>query len=85
MPSGDSGAGGIFCFIFGVYLQMPYFFLCLPLVMCGRVYYQCHWFADTIVGALIGCCWGALMMREFNLTVPLLELFSGAGSFELAN
>jgi hypothetical protein len=54
MPSGDASAAALFCFMFFVVLDLKFVYFILPLVMCGRVYYHCHWFGDTIVGVAVG-------------------------------
>ena len=55
MPSGDSASCAFLCTVFWtVFNSKLYMFTILPLTMCGRVYVYCHWFGDTIVGALIG-------------------------------
>lgn len=39
MPSGDSAAASLFCFLFATVVGLPALYVILPLVMCGRVYY----------------------------------------------
>lgn len=39
MPSGDSSAAAVFCFLYAAMLYLPAIYLVLPLVMAGRVYY----------------------------------------------
>jgi membrane-associated phospholipid phosphatase len=39
MPSGDSAAAAIFCFIYAFIVGVPSVYIILPLVMAGRVYY----------------------------------------------
>lgn len=65
MPSGDSGAGGVFCMVMCLVPGLTWCMLFLPLVMLGRVYYHCHWLGDTIVGASIGCAWSAILFCNF--------------------
>ena len=72
MPSGDSAAGGVFCMAMAL---APGFQWCLaiaPLVMLGRVYYHCHWIADTICGASIGMMWSYILFTEFEHLAPLM-------------
>ena len=55
MPSGDSASCAFLCTICWVLFDIKIaMFTILPLTMCGRVYVFCHWFGDTIVGAIIG-------------------------------
>jgi membrane-associated phospholipid phosphatase len=39
MPSGDSAAASLFCFLCATVVGLPALYVILPLVMCGRVYY----------------------------------------------
>lgn len=81
MPSGDSSAAACFCFLYSYVLQVPAIYLMLPLVMAGRVYYQCHWIADTMVGACIGTFWGFMGYWQFSLIAPFLQLVAGPGTY----
>lgn len=65
MPSGDVSAAALFCFLFAMILDLPAIYLILPLVMCGRVFYQCHWFGDTIIGVVVGSFWGLITFVYF--------------------
>ena len=49
--------------------------------MLGRVYYHCHWFGDTIIGASMGTIWGVVAKHYFPLLVPLARIVAGAGTF----
>lgn len=62
MPSGDAAAASVFCYEYCQMMGLPAIYLILPLVICGRVYYQCHWFGDTFAGVLVGTAWGVLMV-----------------------
>lgn len=53
----------------------------LPLVMLGRIYYQCHWIGDTIAGALIGSTWGLICYTQFGIFLPILKLVAGENTF----
>ena len=81
MPSGDTSAAGVLCFIVVYTVQLPAIYFILPLVALGRVYYQCHWFGDTIIGTIIGTLWGAIGCSQFQLLVPLLRIIAGEGTF----
>ena len=65
MPSGDSAAAAVFCYLVAFEMGLPQVYLLLPLVMMGRVYYQCHWFGDTIVGVIIGTFWAFVVSSDF--------------------
>jgi membrane-associated phospholipid phosphatase len=58
MPSGDSAQAGVlagFIFFFFPHSTLAYYVWILPpFSMFGRVYFQCHWICDTIVGASYG-------------------------------
>ena len=77
MPSGDCSAAALFCFLFAFILDLPFVYLILPLVMCGRVYYQCHWLGDTIVGAFVGTFWGILAYSYFGYFTGFATLITG--------
>ena len=81
MPSGDSSAAALFCFEYCYMLGLPSVYMLLPLVMCGRVYYQCHWFGDTIIGALVGTAWGLIMVSQFSYSLPLQQFITGPNTF----
>ena len=39
MPSGDTAAAALFCYLYAYMVQMEAIYILLPLVMLGRVYY----------------------------------------------
>ena len=82
MPSADSAAAAIFCFLITVELKMPLVYILLPLVMLGRVYYQCHWVGDTLVGFLLGTFISFVVTNQFNAFVPFFRQIVGIDSFE---
>lgn len=53
----------------------------MPLVMLGRVYYQCHWIGDTIVGFFVGTFWGLIAVNNFDLFVPFFRKITGEDTF----
>lgn len=65
MPSGDVSCCALFCFLFTTVLDLPWVYILLPLVACGRVFYQCHYFGDTLVGAGVGSLWGLAAYSYF--------------------
>eukprot|EP00351_Strombidinopsis_sp_SopsisLIS2011_P001893 CAMPEP_0116888760 /NCGR_PEP_ID=MMETSP0463-20121206/23950_1 /TAXON_ID=181622 /ORGANISM="Strombidinopsis sp, Strain SopsisLIS2011" /LENGTH=92 /DNA_ID=CAMNT_0004554183 /DNA_START=674 /DNA_END=952 /DNA_ORIENTATION=- len=77
MPSGDSGAGAVFCMVMTLVPGVTYCMLILPFVMLGRVYYHCHWLGDTICGATIGLLWSLILFKQFELFVPFMQLIAG--------
>jgi len=65
MPSGDAAAAAFSCgtyiYLYGCnYLSI----IIVPLVMLGRVYVHCHWFSDTIIGAMIGHLFATLFYKK---------------------
>ena len=81
MPSGDSNAAAVFCLLLAAEFDINMIYLIMPLVMLGRVYYQCHWLGDTIAGFLHGTMWGILFAYNFNIFVPLFEMVTGEDAF----
>ena len=81
MPSGDSSAAAVFCFVVACEMQLPWIYVLMPLVMLGRVFYQCHWLGDTVIGLLVGTFWGFLGVNQFNAIAWLLVLVSGENTF----
>mmetsp|Transcript_5455 Transcript_5455/g.7285 ORF Transcript_5455/g.7285 Transcript_5455/m.7285 type:complete len:199 (+) Transcript_5455:557-1153(+) len=77
MPSGDSAAGAVFCALVAIEMGMPQIYLLLPFVMLGRVYYQCHWIGDTIVGVMVGTFWGVVSASNFHSFVPFFQQVTG--------
>ena len=71
MPSGDSAAAALWCIFMGYSFQVPYLTLIVPIVMFARVYNQCHWIGDTVVGMIIGSLWGTLAVCFFTSIVPM--------------
>lgn len=55
MPSGDAIQSALFV-VFLHYLNVPFIYLIIfHIGVClGRVYYMCHWIADTIVASFLG-------------------------------
>ena len=69
MPSGDSMQAGNFAVVALFYFNISYLgFLVVPFVMFGRIFYFCHYFFDTLIGALIG---GSI---SYGLLFPLRYL-----------
>ncbi len=55
MPSGDAIQSALFV-VFLYYLNVPPVYLIIfHIGVClGRVYYMCHWIADTVVASFLG-------------------------------
>ena len=68
MPSGDSAACAFetlqWLMYFDSYMAI---LVVLPLTMCGRVYVYCHWFGDTIVGAIIGTLFSLMFLKNMHI------------------
>ena len=81
MPSGDSAAAAVFCTLIACEMNLPLIYFVLPLVMAGRVYYHCHWWGDTIAGAVIGVAWAILFVVYFDKFVPFFAWVAGDNVF----
>ena len=77
MPSGDSNAASVFCLLLAAEFNINWIYLIMPLVMLGRVYYQCHWLSDTLAGFFHGTLWAMLFAYNFIHFVPLFEMVAG--------
>ena len=71
MPSGDASAAAVWIAIISMEMGWPALYILMPLVMLGRVYYQCHWLGDTIVGLFVGTFFGLVGVSNFDFLVPL--------------
>ncbi len=78
MPSGDTAAAALFCYLYAQIVQLEAIYILLPLVVLGRVYYQCHWFGDTLIGAVVGTFWGQFTCTHFGMILPLVNLIANA-------
>ena len=65
MPSGDaiqSAAYIVFLRILGI---NPWMLIVFHLLVCiGRVYYMCHWVADTLVSSVIGVFIATMLLQS---------------------
>lgn len=66
MPSGDSLQAGIFAMILFYYYNFNFGFFLIPGVMTSRVYFYCHYWMDTIIGAFLGIFSGIFMYSIFH-------------------
>lgn len=79
MPSGDTGAAGVFCYVYAATLSgMTGIYLLIPLVALGRVYYYCHWLGDTIAGSVLGLFWGSIIVSHFDMLLPIFSVIAGS-------
>ena len=75
MPSGDSLQAGNFVMMIILYLNcdIKYFSLLLiPASMIGRVFYNCHYWFDCIIGAILGIIISSTcyyIINKFNLII----------------
>ena len=76
MPSGDSASCSYQCIYYWIIFQNPsVMFIILPLCQLGRVYAMCHWFGDTMVGAVIGVICSRISIQYMHILG--YHLFSG--------
>lgn len=55
MPSGDAFQSAVFIVFLSTLEINPLTLMIFHLGVClGRVYYMCHWIADTVVATVIG-------------------------------
>jgi len=78
-PSFPSGDAAIAAFFFAQYLYVfdfPWlFYIMTPIVMLGRVWMQCHWIGDTILGALGGWLFAFLWFGPKTFGIISYHLF----------
>ena len=66
MPSGDATASSLYCFLLATVAGLPAIYVILPLVMMGRIYYQCHYIGDVLAGCALGTLWGLVSLLSFE-------------------
>jgi membrane-associated phospholipid phosphatase len=67
MPSGDAACCAFMATWMYLLFRNPFgALIILPLNMAGRVYVHCHWFGDTIVGAMIGSVFAFITVSNFR-------------------
>jgi hypothetical protein len=54
MPSGDSAQAALWCTLAAWRFDEPRILLLIPCTQFGRVFFACHWWGDTFVGAALG-------------------------------
>ena len=67
MPSGDSIQAALFViFLYQMGIH-PLLLIAFHLGVCiGRVYYMCHWVADTFVASILGSAIGQILLYLNN-------------------
>ena len=81
MPSGDASCAAAFCAVIAYEYRVPQIYAIMPLVMLGRVYYQCHWIGDTVAGLFVGSLFGILGSSNFHSIVRYLQQTTGVTGF----
>lgn len=72
MPSGDSFQSAVFVVFLSTLGVSTWLLVLFHVGVCiGRVYYMCHWIADTLVATMIG-----VAMANLVLTFEQAEWFS---------
>lgn len=67
MPSGDAFQSAVFTVFLSTLNLNPFMLLAFHLGVCiGRVYYMCHWVADTLVASIIGVVVARLVLSFEN-------------------
>lgn len=67
MPSGDAFQSAAFITFLSTFSFNPFVLMLFHLGVCvGRVYYMCHWVADTVVATIIGTLIAKLMLSFQN-------------------
>ncbi len=63
MPSGDAFQSAVFVVFLHSLNINPFILVLFHLGVClGRVYYMCHWIADTVVSTIIGVMVARLLL-----------------------
>lgn len=63
MPSGDAFQSAAFISFLSIFGLNPVYLILFHIGVCvGRVYYMCHWVADTVVATIIGTLVAKLML-----------------------
>jgi hypothetical protein len=67
MPSGDSIQAALFVVFLYQIGANPFFLILFHIGVCiGRVYYMCHWVADTFVASILGSVIANLLLYLSN-------------------
>lgn len=67
MPSGDAIQSALFvCFLYYIQIDIKYLIIFHVGVCLGRVYYMCHWIADTFIASILGVFVGYYMLGAYE-------------------
>jgi membrane-associated phospholipid phosphatase len=67
MPSGDAIQSALFAVFLLQLGADPIWVLLFHIGVClGRVYYMCHWVADTLVATILGSLIGVLLLAAYQ-------------------
>ena len=65
MPSGDAFQSAVYITFLAIFNINPVVLIMFHLAVCiGRVYYMCHWVADTVVSTIIGVLVARLLLES---------------------
>ena len=65
MPSGDAFQSAVYVVFLSTFHINPFALIAFHVGVCiGRVYYMCHWVADTIVSSLIGVLIARMLLQS---------------------
>lgn len=65
MPSGDAFQSAVYITFLSIFNINPVALIMFHLAVCiGRVYYMCHWVADTVVSTIIGVLVARLLLES---------------------
>ncbi len=67
MPSGDAIQSALFIyFLYYINIDIIYLIIFHIGVCLGRVYYMCHWIADTLIATILGVFIGYYMIGAYE-------------------
>ena len=65
MPSGDAFQSAVYVVFLSTFNINPLTLIAFHVAVCiGRVYYMCHWVADTMVSSIIGVLIARMLLRS---------------------
>ena len=65
MPSGDAFQSAVYVVFLSTFNINPLALIAFHVAVCiGRVYYMCHWVADTMVSSLIGVLIARMLLQS---------------------
>ena len=67
MPSGDAIQSALFIVFLNYLSVKPIYLIIFHIGVClGRVYYMCHWIADTMVASVLGIAMGSYLLGAYE-------------------